>query len=32
LQQDDHNPDRVVEFPWNEIKTAHNALKALHKK
>jgi UDP-N-acetylmuramoyl-L-alanyl-D-glutamate--2,6-diaminopimelate ligase len=32
MQQDDHNPDRVVEFPWNEIKTAHNALKALHKK
>jgi UDP-N-acetylmuramoyl-L-alanyl-D-glutamate--2,6-diaminopimelate ligase len=29
LQQDDHNPDRVVEFPWDEIATAR---KALHKK
>jgi UDP-N-acetylmuramoyl-L-alanyl-D-glutamate--2,6-diaminopimelate ligase len=31
LQQDDHNPDRVVEFPWDEIKTARNALKVLAK-
>jgi hypothetical protein len=29
LQQDDHNPDRVVEFPWDEIATTR---KALHKK
>jgi len=29
LQQDDHNPDRVVEFPWDEIGTAHEALKQL---
>jgi UDP-N-acetylmuramoyl-L-alanyl-D-glutamate--2,6-diaminopimelate ligase len=29
LQQDDHNPDRVVEFPWDEIGTAHAALKTL---
>ncbi len=28
LQQDDHNPDRVVEFPWDEIKEAHLALQA----
>lgn len=27
LQQDDHNPDRVVEHPWDEIATAHEALK-----
>jgi UDP-N-acetylmuramoyl-L-alanyl-D-glutamate--2,6-diaminopimelate ligase len=27
LQQDDHNPDRVVEFKWDEIGTAHKALK-----
>jgi pyruvate/2-oxoglutarate/acetoin dehydrogenase E1 component len=32
LQQDDHNPDRVVEFPWNEIDTARKALKNLSKK
>jgi UDP-N-acetylmuramoyl-L-alanyl-D-glutamate--2,6-diaminopimelate ligase len=32
LQQDDHNPDRVVEFPWDEIGTAHKALKLLDKK
>ncbi len=31
LQQDDHNPDRVVEFPWDEIGTAHEALKKLQK-
>jgi UDP-N-acetylmuramoyl-L-alanyl-D-glutamate--2,6-diaminopimelate ligase len=29
LQQDDHNPDRVVEFPWDEIGTARKALKGL---
>jgi len=29
LQQDDHNPDRVVEFEWDEIGTAHAALKKL---
>lgn len=29
LQQDDHNPDRVVEFPWDEIGTARKAVKAL---
>jgi len=27
LQQDDHNPDRVVEHPWDEIATARQALK-----
>lgn len=27
LQQDDHNPDRVIEIPWDEIKVAHQALK-----
>lgn len=27
LQQDDHNSDRVVEYPWDEIATAHKALK-----
>jgi UDP-N-acetylmuramoyl-L-alanyl-D-glutamate--2,6-diaminopimelate ligase len=27
LQQDDHNPERVVEHPWNEIAAAHEALK-----
>ncbi len=27
LQQDDHNPDRVREFPWDEVSTAHQALK-----
>lgn len=27
LQQDDHNTDRVIEVPWDEIKTAHQALK-----
>ncbi|HUS25847.1 MAG TPA: UDP-N-acetylmuramoyl-L-alanyl-D-glutamate--2,6-diaminopimelate ligase [Nevskiaceae bacterium] len=28
LQQDDHNPDRVVEFPWDELAAARKALKA----
>jgi UDP-N-acetylmuramoyl-L-alanyl-D-glutamate--2,6-diaminopimelate ligase len=28
MQQDDHNPDRVVEFPWDEIATAHEAVKS----
>ena len=27
LQQDDHNPERVKEFPWDEIATAHAAVK-----
>ncbi|MDB5164819.1 MAG: UDP-N-acetylmuramyl-tripeptide synthetase [Candidatus Saccharibacteria bacterium] len=27
LQQDDHNPERVVEHPWDEIGTAHEAVK-----
>jgi UDP-N-acetylmuramoyl-L-alanyl-D-glutamate--2,6-diaminopimelate ligase len=27
LQQDDHNPDRVVEFPWDEIDAAKKALR-----
>lgn len=27
LQQDDHNPDRVIEYPWDEIKEAHSALR-----
>lgn len=31
LQQDDHNPDRVVEFPWDEIATAHDVLKNISK-
>lgn len=26
LQQDDHNPDRVTEVPWDEIATARQAL------
>ncbi len=25
--QDDHNPDRVVEFPWDEIATAQEAIR-----
>ena len=29
LQQDDHDPERVVEFPWDEIATARAALKSL---
>ncbi|HJP96849.1 MAG TPA: UDP-N-acetylmuramoyl-L-alanyl-D-glutamate--2,6-diaminopimelate ligase [Candidatus Saccharimonadales bacterium] len=28
LPQDDHNPDRVTEFPWDEIAAAHAAVKA----
>lgn len=31
LQQDDHNPDRVIEFPWDEIAVAKKALKKLKK-
>lgn len=31
LQQDDHNPDRVVEVPWDEIATARKALQKLPK-
>ncbi len=27
LKQDDHDQERVVEFPWDEIGTAHAALK-----
>ncbi len=30
LQQDDHNPDRVVEHPWDEIKTTRKILKTLN--
>ncbi len=30
LQQDDHNPDRVVEHPWDEIKTTSKILKTLN--
>ncbi len=29
LQQDDHNPDRVVEFAWDEVGAAKRALKDL---
>jgi UDP-N-acetylmuramoyl-L-alanyl-D-glutamate--2,6-diaminopimelate ligase len=29
LQQDDHNPERVVEHPWDEIATTRTALKNL---
>lgn len=29
LQQDDHNPDRVIEIPWDEIGAARDALKTL---
>jgi UDP-N-acetylmuramoyl-L-alanyl-D-glutamate--2,6-diaminopimelate ligase len=28
LQQDDHNPERVIEYPWNEIATTRDALKS----
>lgn len=28
LPQDDHNPERVVEFPWDEIATAKSVLEA----
>lgn len=31
LQQDDHDPQRVIEYPWDEIATAHKAVKALKK-
>ncbi len=27
LQQDDHNPERVIEHPWDEVATARQALK-----
>lgn len=27
LQQDDRNRDRVVEFPWDEVGTAHDAVR-----
>jgi UDP-N-acetylmuramoyl-L-alanyl-D-glutamate--2,6-diaminopimelate ligase len=27
LQQDDHNPERVVEYPWDEIATTRQTLK-----
>jgi len=27
LQQDDHNPERVVEIPWNEVEAVRSALK-----
>lgn len=30
MQQDDHNPERVIEFPWDEIAEARKALKELH--
>jgi hypothetical protein len=29
LQQDDHNPDRVQEFPWDEIATTRKLLNKL---
>lgn len=29
LQQDDHNPERVIEHSWDEIATAHKALKKI---
>ena len=32
LQQDDHNPERVVEFAWDEVATAREALQNLAKK
>lgn len=32
MPQDDHNPDRVVEFPWDEIGTARKALRQLRTK
>lgn len=32
LQQDDHNPERVIEVKWDEIKEAKKALKAVRKK
>jgi hypothetical protein len=30
LQQDDHNPERVIEVAWDEIDIARQALRALH--
>ncbi len=30
LQQDDHNRERVVEYPWDEIKTTRKILKTLN--
>lgn len=32
LQQDDHNPDRVIIIPWNEAEEARKALNSLRKK
>ena len=32
LQQDDHNPDRVIEIKWDELATARKALKNRLKK
>lgn len=29
LQQDDHNPDRVIEHPWDEVATAKKAIQKL---
>lgn len=29
LQQDDHNPERVVEHPWDEVATAKKAIQKL---
>ncbi|MDQ3065252.1 MAG: Mur ligase family protein, partial [bacterium] len=29
LQQDDHNPDRVTEHPWDEIATVREALRSI---
>lgn len=29
LQQDDHNPERVVEFPWDEIEVTKKILKEI---
>ncbi len=31
LPQDDHNTDRVIEFPWDEVAVARQALKSLQK-
>ena len=32
LAQDDHNPDRVIEIPWDEIAVTRQALKDLRQK
>lgn len=32
VQQDDHNPERVIEIAWDEIAEARKALKALKKR